>query len=156
MTDERRKKRDGPMPDRVPDPTVPPEQVKLARIRLHAETIRAMTASASPKDASGNAASNVRTWRALAVSHGECVSYKLAMPGNTLGYAEVQRRFTDNSSLASQSVSNATIGLTPEEIAVFFGLDDVDPAEISWREITVRTPSQLYVAQGGLNTSKLN
>jgi hypothetical protein len=129
---------------------------RLARVRLHAENIRAFTSTDAPKDKSGKNATNVRMWLALVVTHGESVSLKISKVENSVAYAEVQRRFSANSSLASQSISNQTIGLTGEQIAIFFGLDDVDPADVAWHEATVRSPSQLFIAQGGLNAPKLN
>jgi len=127
----------------------------ITRIREHAAAIRAMSETEAPRDKSGKEASNVRTWRALVVENGQVISLRIAKAQGMLGFAEVTRRFSTDSAQTVQQISNAT-GLTPEDIAVFLGLDAVDPEDVSWTEVTIKTPSQLFIAQGDLRNPKLN
>lgn len=109
-------------------------------VRAHAEHIRTMLLAVNELDEPDH---TLHIYRALYHVDGETVSAKIerarnpGAPGIPLLNAQILRRFTSDGGKAAQAISSA-IGLQAEEIAVFLGLDRVDPAQIAWNEQTIR------------------
>jgi hypothetical protein len=81
----------------------------------------------------GDKPTTLYVWRALTVVHGECVSLTLARSRQfaEANLVQVTRRFSVDGEGTVQRLSSA-MGLQAEEIAVFFGLDDVGRQYVNW------------------------
>lgn len=103
---------------------------RLHNIRHHAKTLQEMIEAPYENDLM-----NTRIYRALYISQGAMVAASLHQikGGNPPMVAQVQCRFAETAPVpAAQQLHG--VALTPTEIAVFFGLDDVDAQDVKWVE----------------------